>query len=55
MTMKTAKRIVVSTENPVSHDYRYRFVLRPFGDEWMVDGVECAFGNEEHWSSERTL
>ena len=54
-TMKSAKKAVVSTRNPVSHDYRYRFTLRPFGDEWKIDGAECAFGGREEWSVEHTL
>ena len=54
-TMKSAKRALVSTRNPVSYGYRYRFILRPFGDEWRVDGVECAFGGEESWGVEHTL
>lgn len=54
-TMKSAKKALVSTRNPVSHDYRYRFTLRPFGDEWKIDGAECAFGNREEWSVEHTL
>lgn len=54
-TMKSAKKAVVSTRNPVSYDYRYRFTLRPFEGEWRVDGVECAFGGQEEWSAEHTL
>ena len=54
-TMRSAKKAVVSTRNPVSYDYRYRFILRPSEDGWLVDGVECAFGNSESWGSERTL
>lgn len=54
-TMKSAKKAVVSTRNPVSHDYRYRFTLRPFEGRWMVDGAECAFGGREEWSVEHTL
>lgn len=54
-TMRSAKKAVVSTRNPVSYGYRYRFLLRPSEEGWMVDGVECAFGNSESWGSERTL
>lgn len=54
-TMKSTKKAVVSTRNPVSHDYRYRFTLRPFEGRWMVDGAECAFGDREEWSVEHTL
>ena len=54
-TMKSAKKAVVSTENPVSYSYRYRFILRPFGDEWKIDGAECAFGDREEWGVERTM
>ncbi len=54
-TMKSAKKAVVSTRNPISYDYRYRFTLRPFEGEWRVDGVECAFGGQEEWSAEHTL
>ena len=54
-TMKSAKKAVVSTRNPVSYDYRYRFILRPFGDEWKIDGAECAFGDREEWGVERTM
>ena len=54
-TMKSAKKAVVSTRNPVSHDYRYRFILRPFGDEWKIDGAECAFGGQEAWGVEHTI
>lgn len=54
-TMKSAKRALVSTENPVSYGYRYRFILRPFGDEWKIDGVECSFGGEERWGVEHSL
>lgn len=54
-TMKSAKRALVSTRNPVSYGYRYRFVLRPFEEGWKVDGVECAFGDRESWSVEHTI
>lgn len=54
-TMKSAKRALVSTENPVSYGYRYRFILRPFGDEWKLDGAECAFGGQENWGVEHSL
>lgn len=53
--MKSAKKALVTTRNPVSYGYRYRFILRPFGDEWKVDGVECAFGGQESWGIEHTL
>ena len=53
--MKSAKKAVVSTRNPVSHDYRYRLTLRPFEGRWKVDGAECAFGGREEWSVEHTL
>lgn len=54
-TMKSAKKAVVSTRNPVSYGYRYRFILRPVEDGWKVDGVECAFGDSESWSVEHNL
>lgn len=54
-TMRSAKKAVVSTRNPVSHDYRYRFTLRPFEGEWKIDGAECAFGDREEWSLERKV
>ena len=54
-TMKSAKKAVVSTQNPVSYGYRYRFILRPFEGEWKVDGAERAFGDREEWSVEHTL
>ncbi len=54
-TMKSAKKALVTTLNPVSYGYRYRFILRPFGDEWKLDGVECAFGGQESWGVEHTL
>ena len=54
-TMKSAKKALVSTENPISYSYRYRFILRPFGDEWKIDGAECAFGGQEAWGVEHTI
>lgn len=54
-TMKSAKKALMSTRNPVSHDYRYCFTLRLFGDEWKIDGAECAFGGREEWSVEHTV
>lgn len=55
-TMKSAKKAVVSTRNPVSHDYRYRFTLRPVDGQWKVDGAECSFGGDrEEWSVEHTV
>ena len=54
-TMKSAKKAVVSTRNPVSYGYRYRFTLRPAEGGWKVDGVECAFGDSESWSIEHGL
>lgn len=54
-TMKSAKKVVVSTRNPVSYDYRYRFILRPFEGRWKVDGMECSFGDREEWGVEHTL
>ena len=54
-TMKSAKKAVVSTRNPVSYGYRYRFILRSVEDGWKIDGVECAFGDSESWSVEHNL
>lgn len=54
-TMRSAKKAVVSTQNPVSYGYRYRFILRPAEDGWKIDGVECAFGSAESWSVEHKL
>ena len=54
-TMKSGRKAMVSTENPVSYGYRYRFVLRPSADGWKLDGVECAFGSEENWSVEHSV
>ena len=51
-TMKSAKKAVVSTQNPVSYGYRYRFILRPTESGWKIDGVECAFGGSERWGIE---
>lgn len=54
-TMKSAKKAVMSTQNPVSYGYRYRFTLRPSEGGWKVDGVEYAFGDSESWSVEHNL
>lgn len=54
-TMKSAKKAVVSTQNPVSYGYRYRFILRPAEGGWKIDGVECAFGSSESWGVEHNL
>lgn len=54
-TMKSAKKAVVSTQNPVSYGYRYRFILRPVENSWKIDGVECAFGDSENWGIEHSL
>ena len=54
-TMKSPKKALVFSRNPVSHDYGYRFTLRPIEGAWMIDGIESALGSQEPWGVEHSL
>ena len=51
-TMKSAKKATVETSCRKSWEGRYRFTLKPFGDGWLIAGVEYRLGGENSWHVE---